>query len=1483
MRSDSLSFAGANTAVSREPRFVVQILFSDSSPSFTSIAGLTGVPGDVYEETIAKISSISQQVWPEEGRTTIGSITVELVETIANDITAELRSQLLTLTPSDAESARDKRMRIYVGFSDNFADFQLVNTMFVSDVSFSNGTYRIQARDKTRALRTTILEPKETVLAAALSSSATTVTVGDTTDFEMVPHGTSFQDSPSATVGYCRIEDTGEIFRYTGKTSTTFTGVTRGAFGTRAQDVAFDPAESRDSWPKITEVIYLELPGPLAIIALLTGVINTSFPVPELPAHWHMGLDYAGDLNIPSFTSIGADLFDTSNYALGFPVRFIDPGATDGKAFVEKELCQLLGLYMFARSDGRLALRRMNSVLPENGFVAVLSAQNIVSHGDLRHDYGALMNSFRVNYNWTGEDFTRASLIVDSASAAAHGAGEQKVLEFKGLHTARHTERAIRDRIRVMRDRYAAPPLRLQVKADPTTNAIEIGDIVRVVLADMQDYTRNQSYLDRTFEVQRVAIDWVNGNVDFDLFASTTPPLEEGDNDSTSAALGDAWYTGTGTDVATLTGYIAGSPARLSANVTLTGSASDLRAAGSIWYHNGDLTIDSGVTVTVVNQAQLRVKGFLQLNGKIDGKGRGYAGAVDGDTIGAASTGFAKYGTAGYLGPTRSGDGIWIYSFDAYPTDQVINAPGVVVNGLAGGTSAPRIVLDVASGALVSGVPLKLQGTSGSSGGQVTLNHTSTYGTVRSKGGNGGASGAGLILIGRGLGFGPSGVIDLSGEDGTAGTSGSAPPVDVQSADGSPVYDVYPVSGGGGGGYPGTFYCLLDGDGVPYPDINSATFVANRGGTTITGVSAMGTYYFRGVTELRYSNDMPEFGGNPITGRNEYWQGPAANMWTVAHQVQYVPALPDAVETPVPAPASLSATGGLGQNALAWNWPIGVDVSAVEVFSATTNDRTFASRIATVAGGSFNDSIPLGGTRYYWVRSLGVDLRVSSWYPVSSTAGVSGTASAAVTQNPLTIRANKSTYTTTTAGSIYLHGFDSAGNPTDGKAQVNYNGVLVDVTNGGIATSQDVSEGWVIFDTSGGTPFTVSGSPKNYAGARKSRSGWVYDNGTAWTSFTATAAMIAVGSYQRASGSIVSVAALGNAMTMAAVPFEDATKVYAADIQPGEISDLAAFSSTLRPIKIVTSLPSLPSSSYPDGSTVMLTSGSVRQLYRATYATSPASWIKSVDGADLVAGTVEAAALAADLVLATLFRTAGSGKRVELEGGGHDFPFWVGSGTKGSVSGSPGSGAKVFYDEPADEFVVRGRLEASTIGSTEFDADDVNVFTVAAGSGRSAVPVTTHPFSGGSAALSTTYSTVATITDIWHPSASGTGGESNRLQHPEQGLQFDVSAWGENSAGSARTISFRLGYRYGSSGSYTYITTGIGNLSFTALAGDGVTGMQRACFTVKPAASWGGEYLLGMIIEANQSVGSNDVTVRVAGRVLISNLGNANNSSVTLT
>ena len=62
-----------------------------------------------------------------------------------------------------------------------------------------------------------------------------------------------------------------------------------------------------------------------------------------------------------------------------------------------------------------------------------------------------------------------------------------------------------------------------------------------------------------------------------------------------------------------------GSLTRITGNITLAGGDSSL----TVFYCNGSLTIDSGVTVTVTKNVLIKVKGFFQVNGKIDGKGKG--------------------------------------------------------------------------------------------------------------------------------------------------------------------------------------------------------------------------------------------------------------------------------------------------------------------------------------------------------------------------------------------------------------------------------------------------------------------------------------------------------------------------------------------------------------------------------------------------------------------------------------------------------------------------------------------------------------------------------------------------------------------------------------------------------------------------------------------------------------------------------------------
>ena len=126
----------------------------------------------------------------------------------------------------------------------------------------------------------------------------------------------------------------------------------------------------------------------------------------------------------------------------------------------------------------------------------------------------------------------------------------------------------------------------------------------------------------------------------------------------------------------------------------------------------------------------------------------------------------------------------------------------------------------------------------------------------------------------------------------------------------------------------------------------------------------------------------------------------------------------------------------------------------------------------------------------------------------------------------------------------------------------------------------------------------------------------------------------------------------------------DGEQVQTGDIGPGAVDGgvnikpasivRSLFASTIVPPEVVTSLPALPNASYPQGVLVFLTSD--QKLYRNLDGNT---WSVAVDGADITAHTITAGSiaagaigateLAAELVLASVIKTADAGARVEID------------------------------------------------------------------------------------------------------------------------------------------------------------------------------------------------------------------------------------------
>lgn len=832
MRADSAAFELPNLAPNKEPRFVVEVSFNSANTDLYYITSHNdaAIPsgGLAIKGVLKGLDGIGQDVTPEAALATIGTLNFDAVD--YGDAVTTLQYDKLQL----GKGLRGMRVRAYVGYYGlAWSDYSLVTTQIIEDVDYDNAAYKFVCSDIQREERKDVFDTATTNLSSTVSLTAATINVYDTSSFIALEHSNSFSDAPSVTVYYFKIED--EIIRATGKTATTFTGCVRGVLNTKPSQHIIDVTTAAERRTSVNEYVYLELPAPKLAYAILTGKLIGQGAA-ELPPSWHLGMstDYVRESD---FSGIGEDLFDTSDDQLGRVLRFEGVEKQDGKSFVEKELDVLMGSFNPVYSDGAIGLKRMAAVLSKSGSVFQLDESNIVSHSSLKHDMTRMHNNIEVQWNWLDgkEKFTRRNTLIDTNSIAVHGLAPPIKFKFRGLNGSIHSTETLGEIFDAFRDRYSGPPLTISVTCLPSTNILEVGDSVRLKLPNVMDYLTGQP-LDRTFEVQNVSLNWVTGAVTFKLFGSSQEATAIA-NVAEDGIVPDAFYTSEGNNLATYVGaeydfntdYTeTGGVGHITTTSKIFGGA-DLTAAGSIYYHDGPLIIDSAVIFSITDNVQLRIKGHLTINGEIRGIGLGLAGAAyrasdqEYDTTYPAPNkwGNKTLGTKGFIGTTMSGGGTY--------TDRT---PGTVYSGqgfaVAGANeTAPKLSFNVKSN-VVTGIPADIRGTSGSTGRILGAQFGAVhFSWLTAAGGAGGAGGAGLFVICRGASFGASGKVDTSGGDGGNG--------DDYGSGADPFNPLVNTSnaGSGAGGAPGAIYFAVDGVTSTVPLLDKV--FAKFGATPING------------------------------------------------------------------------------------------------------------------------------------------------------------------------------------------------------------------------------------------------------------------------------------------------------------------------------------------------------------------------------------------------------------------------------------------------------------------------------------------------------------------------------------------------------------------------------------------------------------------------------------------------------------------------
>jgi len=738
-------------------------------------------PGSAQFGGMTSASGESQELSPERGISTIGQMSVGV-----SDPGFE---SLLESIDAAGDSIYNNKAQIFYGYADiDFDDYAYAPPMYVSEITNTDLEYTIGMSDPQRFLRREIFNAQlRTRCVGSLGTTTGTLTVEDTTGFELTAHDAGWSNAPSDSAGYLQIsgtDDNGkdiiEWMRYDSKTSSTFNIVERGVFGTAIVDIL---GSDDDGNSEVTELVYLDLPAPKLLIALMTGSLYGQVGQ-FMPDTWHASVS-ADKFNLPSFENIGQDVWDQR-------LVFIGEKSQDAKFFIYDQILRVFNLGLRIDQDGQLSLFRASSIPSKAAGVITYDYTQITDLPTFNRSTENLRNNLLIRWEYRADEerFARNNFFVDSDSIDKNNYTSTPYnIDLRGLRGSGRDELArlhtIADN---MRGRFSMPTLTPSITV-PIAYALglSVGDIVSLNLDKHPDYASATGKILSSFEVQGISYDFVGGRITLRLFstAGTTDPLP-----ITDPAIPSTIDT---TGFTLITSVLTGSD---SGGVFTITSSQNLPEGD--YFYNGIIRTNPAVTVTFNGSTRILHQGFEILGtGKWDGKGRG--------------------GTAGSQGYFGGGDatcyGIEMeQQFDDFAVPKFRDRlDPAIYSGLvpAGLVSVPVPYVYVDADNTIKGLPAVTAGNGSGEGGEA---YDIEFGTS-TPGAAGASGGAGLHLIGDYVDVSTGGIVDTSGADGSPGTQ-----TDVTRYDGSTGYNLIYHSGSSGYGWPGALIITLTDNLSPLPD-----------------------------------------------------------------------------------------------------------------------------------------------------------------------------------------------------------------------------------------------------------------------------------------------------------------------------------------------------------------------------------------------------------------------------------------------------------------------------------------------------------------------------------------------------------------------------------------------------------------------------------------------------------------------------------------
>ena len=821
MKSLNAEFSRSCAFASRSPRAYVIIENENRDIYLTSDSdiGLTvSAPDVIYNDVIGGLVTEPESVTPEDGVSVLGGGSITLLE---EEFTEELRDLFSNLQ----DTIYNNKVKIFVGDAAiDLADYEQVQTLYVKTISNTDVDYTINLQTSGFLQSQTIFTKAQTRVFTAFTSAdkPTSITVNSTDGFELVAHDSTWAFAPNQEIGLIELkgkdakgDEVIEWMSYTGKTLTTFTGITRAVLGTGL--VTALGSTDGDNATEVTEVALLDLPIGKLLIALLTGELYGQIGK-TLPAGWHCGIS-SSDIDLASFENIGNDLWIPATNG-GFRLWLDNPEAGNAKQLISQQLLRL-GLVLYTNQFGQIACKRYTQVIDKTPAQVYLTNDDIKNKPTFTRNANDIKNSFGLQWGYRGttKEYTRSEILIDGESQQRNNyISKPEVLSFKWVRNYRQEAyKQLLSLLDGLRSRKASAPITPTITCDlVNTYNLEVMDVIGLYMETFPDFT-DVGDVNRSFEIQRIQHDWMNGTVTMQLYGASDilyPLTKDGSIpviDDSGRTLITEDLTGSFTDIAGL--------------LTLTGTNSLLTNGvdGGLkeYYYPGYIDLN-GQTLNTRGDALVHCEYFDATDSQINGVGQGSSGGAGGiptDGAGANSAGSIppEAGTIGFVGGNDLPmDGVYHYFPIGKPrTDTRI------VNGIRApylNKSAPNLNIYVDADNILQGVPDYLRGAGGSGGLWFKSYNQGLGTTTKLNGAAGGSGGAGFMIIANAFIYNINTVINLSGSQG--GYSGFN-----WSGD-----DEY-YAGSGSGGTGGALYIYIKDKNQPLPNNADGMFVSRNGVT----------------------------------------------------------------------------------------------------------------------------------------------------------------------------------------------------------------------------------------------------------------------------------------------------------------------------------------------------------------------------------------------------------------------------------------------------------------------------------------------------------------------------------------------------------------------------------------------------------------------------------------------------------------------------